>query len=156
MNLRITLTIIYVLIFLKPSLSQNIYTIKSVTDLLKAGSFLIKLHNENDSIEKNEIWLVSNSNYIYKVKNLIKVNVGMHLNLFDLIEIPKTENPYYLGNKLYRKTDGVVYIDGIIVYDPNIKQYSSKCLQGLYYNLDCKCKKKLFKRCKLFLKKKSR
>ena len=153
MKLKIIFFFLLTISTVKNGLSQNYFVVKSIIKLPSDSCFLIKLKNSLDSTESKEIWIISDTKNKIKSNNTTIIQIGSKVLVCSIHEIPKESNPFYKFLNSKRQMEGLYFGDEI-VYDSEIKQYSSKCFQGLYYNLDCKCKKRLYKRGKLFLKKK--
>jgi hypothetical protein len=111
--------------------SQTKYNVLSVDSVKSIKHYIIK-------VKEGEKQLTILSAYSQKqpTENSVIISQGTELNII-LKKIDEKNNPYTPLFKNVRGNGGL-YIDGKLIYDPNVPLYSSECISGLSYLTDCK------------------
>ena len=137
-QLTLFLFLLFSFTFINCSNSQNVYLVQSIKEIPAYKCFLIKVHNVDDTLKTNEIWIISNYTEKQVYEMAVKIEEKMNIAKLNLVEIVESENPFKSLFQKNRNGYQAIYIDGELFYDPKIKLYSSICIEGLFYKVECK------------------
>ena len=138
MKLKVPLMLLLSIVLANCSSSKNVYLVKSIKELPANKCYLIKVYKVNDTAKTQEVWIISDFEKKKDFEQNTKISEGMNLKLSNLTEIAESENPFKQLLQSNRKGKQAIYVDGKLLYDPKIKLYSSGCIEGLFYDLDCR------------------